>query len=666
MKIALVGNPNCGKTTLFNLLTGSNQYVGNWPGVTVEKKVGKLKSNKSVEIVDLPGIYSLSPYTLEEVVSRNYLLEEQPDLILNIVDVTNFERNMYLTTQLIETGIPVLIALNMMDLLKSNGGTIQIEKLKKELHCDVVEISALKNQGIRELVNHMLDMKDYSPVSIYQDSILTNLNEIESLISEQVDPKQKTWFSVKLLENDCETMKQIHLDEPVKKEIDHIREQVEDKYDDDAESIVTNLRYEFISKVRNKCFKAGKKTNQTISDKIDSIVTNRFLAIPIFVLIMSIVYYLAMHSIGKTGTDWMNDTLFGDIISSGVENFLEGIHVMPWLISLIVDGIIAGVGGVLGFLPQMIVLFLLLAILEDCGYMARVAFIMDRIFRKFGLSGKSFIPMLISTGCGVPGIMASRTIEEEKNRKMTIMLTTFIPCSAKLPIFALFTGAIFHGSAFVATSMYFIGLITVIVSGILLKKTKYFGGEPAPFVMELPPYHIPSAKGVFIHTLDRAKSFVKKAGTIILLSAILVWFTSNYNFRLESVDINDSMLASIGTFIAPIFKPLGWGEWKAVMASLTGLIAKENIVSTFGELYGIKDAVDNMSSVWQPIAASFTPVTAYSFMVFNLLCAPCFAAVGAVKREMGSAKWTWITIGFQCLVAYIVSLLINVIGSMIF
>lgn len=666
MRIALAGNPNCGKTTLFNLLTGSSQYVGNWPGVTVEKKEGKLKGYKDVKVIDLPGIYSLSPYTLEEVVARNFLIEEKPDVIINLVDATNLERNLYLTTQLMETGIPVMVGLNMMDLVKANKDVINIQKLSSGLGCPVVEISALKNQGIKELIETAIHLKKVQYQDIYSGDVKASLDRIKSLISMNVSNHQLNWFSIKLLENDEEALKHITLSQQINEQIDGIRNEIETTHDDDAESIITNSRYNFITDLKKSCYKKGSNEGLTTSDKIDKFVTNRFLALPIFILVMWGVYFIAMQSIGAMGTDWVNDVLFTEMIPVAVTQFLESINVAGWLVSLIVDGIIGGVGAVLGFVPQIMVLFFLLSILEDCGYMARVAFIMDRIFRKFGLSGKSFIPMLISTGCGVPGIMASRTIEDEKDRKMTIMLTTFIPCSAKLPIFALFAGAIFNDSPWVSTSMYFIGLVAVIVCGILLKKTKYFGGDPAPFVMELPAYHFPSVKGLFIHMWDRAKAFIQKAGTIILLSSILVWFTSNYNFSLQMVETSDSILAVIGSSLAPLFKPLGWGHWQAVVSALTGLIAKENIVGTFGVLYGIDVVTENGVEVFNQISQLFIPVSAYSFMVFNLLCAPCFAAIGAIRREMGSAKWTLITVGFQCLVAYVVALLINIIGGVIF
>ena len=670
LRIALAGNPNCGKTTLFNALTGSSQYVGNWPGVTVEKKEGKLKGHKDISVIDLPGIYSLSPYTLEEVVARNFLMQEKPDLIINLIDATNLERNLYLTTQILETGIPTLIVLNMMDIVNERKDVLHVNELSKQLGCPVCEISALKSKGINEMIEKALHLAShsstYQPSEIYTGLLKDEIIVCERLLEHKADKKSSRWYAVKLLEDDEESIQHLTLSQSDKDTVRKARQAIEREYNDDAESIVTNARYEFIAKIRDEVLIRHDHTQLSTSDKIDRILTNRWLALPIFAFVMWAVYYIAMSTIGLSATDWVNDTLFGEIVPNAAETILTSLNVAPWLSSMIKDGIIAGVGAVLGFVPQIMVLFFLLSILEDCGYMARVAFIMDRIFRKFGLSGKSFIPMLISTGCGVPGIMASRTIEDEKDRKMTIMLTTFIPCSAKLPIFGLFAGALFNDSAWVSTSMYFIGLLSVIVFGILLKKTKYFGGDPAPFVMELPAYHWPSVKGLFIHMWDRAKAFIKKAGTIILLATILVWFLSNFNWSLEMVGTEDSILASIGNVIAPIFIPLGWGDWRAAVATFTGLIAKENIVGTFGVLYGLDEVAENGNEIWTQIAQLFTPLSAYSFMVFNLLCAPCFAAIGAIRREMGSAKWTLITVAFQCGVAYIVAFLIYFIGSMIF
>jgi len=666
MKIALAGNPNCGKTTLFNALTGSMQYVGNWPGVTVEKKEGKYRKNKKVTIIDLPGIYSLSPYTLEEVVARNYLLNDAPDVIINLVDATNLERNLYLTTQLMETKIPIVIALNMMDLVNNRNDQINTKELSMRLGVSIVEISALKNFGIEELINQCESATKLSDVTIYNGDLNKAITEVEELIKDNYTEKQVYFTAIKLLENDQEVLKNHKLSKETIAKIDEIRNVVETKFDDDAESIITSARYDFITELKSKTYKKGSNEELTTSDKIDKIVTNRLLALPIFALAMFLVYFIAMSTIGAFGTDWVNEVLFGEWVPEIVTTFLESIKCAPWLIGLIVDGIIAGVGAVLGFVPQIMVLFFCLSFLEDCGYMARVAFIMDRIFRKFGLSGKSFIPMMISTGCGVPGIMATRTIEEEKDRTLTIMLTTFIPCGAKLPIFAFLAGALFGGSALVTTSMYFVGIVTVIICGILLKHTKKFGGEPAPFVMELPAYHWPSLKGMILHMWDRGKEFIKRAGTIILLSSIIVWFLASYNFSFQQVDTDASMLASIGRVIAPIFMPLGWGNWKAAVATISGLIAKENIVGTFGVLYGFEEVADDGMEIWHLMGADFTKVTAYSFMVFNLLCAPCFAAMGAIRREIGSWRKAGKIILFQCVVAYIAALLINVVGRLFF
>lgn len=663
--IALAGNPNSGKTTLFNELTGSSQYVGNWPGVTVEKKEGKLKNHKKdVYIMDLPGIYSLSPYTLEEVVSRDYLVNEKPDVIINIVDATNLERNLYLTTQLKELGIPVVVALNMMDLVEKNGDKIDTNALSKKIGAKVVEISALKSNGIDELIDvavNQASLKSNKDIKMFEKEIENSLVAIEDIIKDDVDESLLRWYAIKLFEDD---KKAIVLDNKEKNEkVKSIVDNLCKKYDDDGESIITNARYEYIEGLIGDIYKKEKREELSVSDKIDRIVTNRFLALPIFALVMYAVYYISVTTIGSIGTDWVNDVLFGDIIPPAVESFLVSINCAGWLQSLILDGIIGGVGSVLGFLPQMVVLFFLLAILEDIGYMARVAFIMDRIFRKFGLSGKSFIPMLIGTGCGVPAIMASRTIENERDRKMTIMTTTFIPCSAKLPIIALIAGAFFSDASWVAPSAYFIGVIAIVLSGIVLKKTRGFSGDPAPFVMELPSYHIPSIKNVFIHMWDRSKSFVKKAGTIIFLSCVAIWFLSNFNFSFKMVDTGESMLATLGKLIAPVFAPLGFGHWEAAVASITGLVAKENVLSTFGVLYGVGEmASENGAEIFSNMAMQFTALSAYSFLVFNLLCAPCFAAIGAIKREMGNAKWTWIAIGYQTGFAYFVSLCIYQFG----
>ncbi len=680
--IALAGNPNCGKTTLFNALTGSNQFVGNWPGVTVEKKEGKLKGHKDVTITDLPGIYSLSPYTLEEVVARNYLINERPDAILNIVDGTNIERNLYLSTQLMELGIPVIMAVNMMDIVEKNGDKIHIDKLAKSLGCEVVEISALKGTGVQKAAEKAVVIAEKKnrniPVHKFASEVETVLESIEEKLSGIVPEEQKRFFAIKLLERDDKISEQVSNLPDVSAEIAKIEEEM----DDDTESIITNERYVYISSIIDHCFTRGKKDKVTTSDKIDRIVTNRFLALPIFAVIMFIVYYVSVTTVGTWATDWANDGVFGDgwslfglVDVPGVPvvigNLLDAVNCAPWLEGLILDGIVAGVGAVLGFVPQMLVLFIFLAFLESCGYMARVAFIMDRIFRKFGLSGKSFIPMLIGTGCGVPGVMASRTIENDRDRKMTIMTTTFIPCGAKLPIIALIAGALFGGASWVAPSAYFVGIAAIICSGIILKKTKMFSGEPAPFVMELPAYHMPTVSNVLRSMWERGWSFIKKAGTVILLSTIVVWFTSYFGwvdgqFRmLEDLELDHSILARVGSAVAWIFAPLGWGNWKSAVAAITGLVAKENVVGTFGILYGFSEVAEDGTEIWGSLAGSMTAVAAYSFLVFNLLCAPCFAAMGAIKREMNNAKWFWFAIGYQTLLAYVVSLCIYQIGTLI-
>lgn len=669
-KIALAGNPNCGKTTMFNDLTGSSQYVGNWPGVTVEKKEGKLKANKQAIIQDLPGIYSLSPYTLEEVVSRNYLVTQHPDAMINIVDASNLERNLYLTTQLLEIGVPMVIALNMMDLVRKNGDKIDVAKLSQALGCQIIETSALKGEGSAEVAKAALTLAQRKSLAPKPLSFDPKLEETLSMIQKQIagscDPNNLRWFAIKLFERDEKAMEQLNLSAAVLDQIEALRQEAEREFDDDAESIITHERYQAISRILKTCYqKQQAKQRLTTSDKIDKIVTNRILALPIFALVMFVVYYLSISTVGTMMTDWVNDVLFTEIIPPAVEGWLTAANAAPWLQSLVLDGIIAGVGAVLGFLPQMMVLFLLLALLEDCGYMARIAFIMDRVFRRFGLSGKSFIPMLVGLGCGVPAVQASRTIENDRDRKMTIMTTTFIPCSAKLPIIGLISGALFHGSGWVATSTYFVGIAAIIVSGIILKKTKLFAGDPAPFVMELPAYHIPSVKGVLIHMWDRSKAFVRKAGTIIFLSSALIWFLSNFNFSLQMVETPDSILASIGRVIAPIFAPLGWGHWEAAVGSFAGLVAKENLVSVMAILYGFAEVAENGDEMWSVFAQNFTMISAYSFLVFNLLCAPCFAAIGAIRREMGSGKWTWIAIGYQCLFAYVVSLIIYQIGNLL-
>lgn len=672
VKIALAGNPNCGKTTLFNALTGSNQFVGNWPGVTVEKKEGKLKGHKDVIIMDLPGIYSLSPYTLEEVVARNYLIGERPDAIINIVDGTNIERNLYLSTQLMELGIPVIMAVNMVDVLQKNGDKIYTDKLSKELGCEVVEISALKGTGIQKAAEKAVGLaqkkKVMTPVHAFSEDAENTIKTVENMLTGTVPEEQKRFFAIKLLEKDDKIQAQMKSVPDVSAEI----QKMEELFDDDTESIITNERYVYISSIIHDCVKKNKQNKMTTSDKIDHIVTNRWLALPIFAAVMFLVYYISVTTVGTWVTDWTNDVLFGEIIPPAIEKFLVGIGCAGWLQGLILDGIVAGVGAVLGFVPQMLVLFLFLAFLEACGYMARVAFIMDRIFRKFGLSGKSFIPMLIGSGCGVPGIMASRTIENDRDRKMTIMTTTFIPCGAKLPIIALIAGALFDGAWWVAPSAYFVGIAAIICSGIILKKTKMFAGDPAPFVMELPAYHWPTVGNVLRSMWERGWSFIKKAGTIILLSTIVLWFLMNFGWvdgsfgMLEAEQLNDSILAHIGSVIAPIFVPLGWGDWKMAVAAVTGLIAKENVVGTFGILFGFAEVnADNGIEIWGQLAGSMTAVAAYSFLVFNLLCAPCFAAMGAIKREMNNAKWFWFAIGYQTGLAYIVSLCIYQIGTLI-
>ena len=670
IKIALAGNPNCGKTTLFNALTGSNQFVGNWPGVTVEKKEGKLKGHKDVTIMDLPGIYSLSPYTLEEVVARNYLINERPDAILNIVDGTNIERNLYLSTQIMELGIPVIMAVNMMDIVEKNGDKIHIDKLAKKLGCEVVTISALKGTGIKEAADKAVQIAQKKgatvPVHEFDKDVEAVIRTVESKLGNDIVNEQKRFFAIKLLEKDDKITEQMKSVPDVSAEI----KQLEDKFDDDTESIITNERYVYISSIIGDCITKNKKNAMTTSDKIDRIVTNRWLALPIFAVVMWIVYYVSVSTVGTIVTDWTNDVLFGEIIPPAIENLLNAIHCADWLQGLILDGIVAGVGAVLGFVPQMLVLFMFLAFLESCGYMARVAFIMDRIFRKFGLSGKSFIPMLIGSGCGVPGIMASRTIENDRDRKMTIMTTTFVPCGAKLPIIALIAGALFNGASWVAPSAYFVGIAAIICSGIILKKTKLFAGDPAPFVMELPAYHWPTISNVLRSMWERGWSFIKKAGTIILMSTIVLWFLMNFGWvdgsfgMLEAEQLNDSILASIGSVIAPLFAPLGWGDWKMAVAAVTGLIAKENVVGTFGVLFGFGEVAEDGQEIWGQLAGSLSTVAAYSFLVFNLLCAPCFAAMGAIKREMNNAKWFWTAIGYQTLLAYVVSLCIYQIGNL--
>ena len=679
VKIALAGNPNSGKTTLFNALTGSNQFVGNWPGVTVEKKEGKWKEDKEVVIMDLPGIYSLSPYTLEEVVARNYLITERPDAILNIVDGTNLERNLYLTTQLLELGIPVVMAINMMDIVRKNGDEINTKKLAEKLGCEVVTISALKGDGIKDAasraVKHAGQKAGQESVHEFAPEVENYLNEIEGRLGYEIPEEQKRFYAIKLFERD-DKIKDAMKNAP---DVEDIIARAEKEMDDDAESIITNERYSFIGSIIGDCLKKNKTQELTSSDKIDRIVTNRWLALPIFAAVMWLVYYVSVTTVGSILTDWTNDTLFGEWIIPAAQSFFEGIGCADWLTGLIVDGVISGVGAVLGFVPQMLVLFIFLAFLESCGYMARIAFIMDRIFRKFGLSGKSFIPMLIGTGCGVPGVMASRTIENDRDRKMTVMTTTFIPCGAKLPIIALIAGALFDGASWVAPSAYFVGIAAIICSGIILKKTKMFAGDPAPFVMELPAYHMPTVGNVLRSMWERGWSFIKKAGTIITLSTIVVWFLLNFGWTdagfgmlnfdgLEGAAMEaaqaECILAKIGNLISWIFTPLGWGDWKMTVAAITGLVAKENVVGTFGQLFGFAEVAEDGQEIWGTLASSMSQIAAYSFLVFNLLCAPCFAAMGAIKREMNNTKWFWFAIGYQCLLAYLVALCIFQFGTL--
>lgn len=672
IKIALAGNPNCGKTTMFNDLTGSNQYVGNWPGVTVEKKEGKLKGHKDVIITDLPGIYSLSPYTLEEVVTRNYLMNERPDAVINLVDATNLERNLYLTTQVLELGIPVVIALNMMDLVKKNGDKINVSKLSAELGCEIVETSALKGTGSMQAATKAIALAGAKQAAIskhrFGDAVESALESIQTLVQTRVGEVKARWYAIKLFERDEKVLEEFKLDAGTAKQIEQYIAAVEKELADDSESIITNERYEYIGKLMKDCIHK-KQSGLTTSDKIDRIVTNRFLALPIFAAVMFVVYFVSVSWLGTIVTDWTNDTLFAETIQPAVSGWLESVNAAEWLIGLIVDGCIGGVGAVLGFVPQMLILFFFLSILEDCGYMARVAFIMDRIFRKFGLSGKSFIPMLIASGCGVPGVMASKTIENEKDRRMTIMTTTFIPCGAKLPVIALIGGAMFPGITWMAPAMYFIGIAVVIVSGIILKKTRMFAGDPAPFVMELPQYHVPAAKGVLIHMWERGQAFIVKAGTVIFVACGLIWFLSSFGFAdggFGMVEENDSLLAVIGNFVAPVFSPLGFGNWRAAVATISGLVAKENVVGTFGVLFGLGEVGEDDPGLLAQVATLFPyGVAAFSFLLFNLLCAPCFAAIGAIKREMANAKWTWFAIGYQTVLAYAVALMVNQIGGLI-
>ena len=712
IRIALAGNPNSGKTTLFNALTGSNQFVGNWPGVTVEKKEGRLKNHKDIIVTDLPGIYSLSPYTLEEVVARNYLIEERPDVILNIVDATNLERNLYLTTQLVEIGIPVVIALNMMDLVRRKGDNINVRELSRQLGCKVVEISALKGEGIENAAEAAIAAAEGTktiPQHSFSGAVEHALAHIEEVTVHRLPEEQQRWYAIKIFERDTKVQEKLKLEQSV---LDHVEKDIaaaEKELDDDAESIITNERYVWIAGVMKGCYRKANAGGLSTSDKIDRVVTNRLLGLPVFAVIMYLVYWIAMGPFGSFLTDWTNDVLGGEWLTEGSRSIMEGLGAADWLTGLVSDGIFAGVGAVLGFVPQMLVLFLMLCILEDCGYMARIAFIMDRIFRRFGLSGKSFIPMLVGMGCGVPGVMASRSIENERDRRMTIMTTTFIPCGAKMPIIGLIAGALFGGSGIVATSAYFIGIAAIIVSGIMLKKTKMFAGDPAPFVMELPAYHVPSAVNVLRGTWERGWSFIKRAGTVILLSSIVIWFLSGFgsvNGKFGMVDalfedkelateeyvatladrmnipeedvtpMDASMLAGVGNVVSPVFRPLGFGSWKPTVATVTGLVAKEEVVGTFGVLYnyddqdGEEELGEEGEQIWDRVAADFNgfsdghgKLAAYAFMIFNLLCAPCFAAIGAIRREMNNRRWTWFAIGYQCVFAYAVGLAVFQIGK---
>ena len=671
--IALAGNPNCGKTTLFNALTGSSQYVGNWPGVTVEKKEGRLKGHKDVVIQDLPGIYSLSPYTLEEVVARSYLVQEKPDVILNIVDGTNIERNLYLTTQLIELGIPVVVAVNMIDLVRKNGDSIDIQKLGAELGCRVVQLSALKGEGSMAAAECAVEAARAGAAAeaphVFTGSVEHAIAHIEESLTGQISERNMRWYAIKLFERDEKVLEERKLDAAL---ADHIEQHIQDcekEMDDDAESIITNQRYAYISKVMDRCVKKRSAAHSlSVSDKIDRVVTNRIAALPIFVGVMAAVYWIAMGPFGTFLTDWTNDVFAAEWLQGNASALMTGWGVADWLTGLVVDGIIAGVGAVMGFVPQMLVLFLMLSLLEDVGYMARIAFILDRVFRKFGLSGKSFIPMLIGSGCGVPGVMASRTIENDRDRKMTVMTTCFVPCGAKMPIIGLFAGALFGGSSLVAISAYFIGVAAIVISGVILKKTRAFAGEPAPFVMELPAYHMPSARNVLHATWERGWSFIKRAGTVILASSVILWFLQGFGFVDGAFtmveDNNNSLLAAVGSVVAPIFAPLGFGSWQASVATFTGLIAKENVVGTFGVLYGFAEVAEEGDEIWGNIATDFTALTAYSYMIFNLLCAPCFAAMGAIKREMNNGKWTLAAIGYMCGFAYAASLLVYQLGGL--
>lgn len=668
---ALIGNPNSGKTSAFNQLTGSMQQVGNWPGVTVERKSGRVKKNVQLFIQDLPGVYSLSPYTPEEMVTRDYLIKNRPDAILNIVDATNLERNLYLTMQLMESGLPLVVGLNMMDLLQKTGKKLNLEKLAYGLGAPVVAMSALKGQGLDELIQKGKKVAETVPFQpnypVYDEKLEVALAEIVTVLGEDVLKTQARWFAIKLFERDTVIQQELELSSFQKAEIEEIIQLTEKIFQDQSDAIMINARYELITHLVALCTINQGEVALSFSDQIDRVVMHRWLAFPVFAFTMWLVYYFSIQTIGTIGTDWINDQLFGQYVPNFVAYWLETWHVQAWMQSLILDGILVGVGAVLGFLPQIVVLFFCLAMLEDCGYMARIAFVMDRLFRKFGLSGKSFIPMLIATGCGVPGVMASRTIENEQDRRLTVMVTTFMPCSAKLPVIALIAGAFFPNRSWVAPSAYFIGMLAIVLSGIALKKTPLFSNEPAPFIMELPTYHWPRMGNIWRQTYDRGFSFVKKAGTIIFVSSILIWFTSNYSFSLKQVASEESILANLGSVFAPIFAPLGWGNWQAVVAMTTGLVAKENIIGTMGVLYGhVNEVSATGQEILVPLQQSFTSVAAYSFLVFNLLCAPCFAAIGAIHREMASLKWTGIAIGYQCALAYVVSFIFYQIGCVLF
>ncbi|WP_317367304.1 ferrous iron transport protein B [uncultured Tyzzerella sp.] len=665
INIGLVGNPNCGKTTMFNNLTGSFQYVGNWPGVTVEKKSGTVKNKKDVNIVDLPGIYSLSPYTLEEVITRDYIMEEKPNVIINIIDASNLERNLYLTTQVIEMGIPTIIALNMMDIVKKNGETIDVSKLSKAIGCPIIETSALKGDGLNILIEKALEIvnKDTNKnLDIFSEKIEDVLSQIEDTI--HID-KDKRWYSIKIFERDKKVLEKINLSEDEYNKIDNIIKQIETEFDDESESIIINERYKYITDLTSQIVSRKSNESNSISTKLDNILTNKYLGLPIFFGVMFLIYYISVTTIGTTVTDWTNDVFFGTYVNGFVEEVLGSLNVAEWLNSLIIDGIVGGVGAVLGFVPQMFILFLFLSLLEDCGYMSRIAFVMDKIFRKVGLSGKSFIPVLISTGCGVPGIMASRTIENERDRKITVMVTTFIPCGAKLPVIALFGAALFPKNPLIGPSVYFLGIAMILISGLILKKLKSFSGDTSPFIMELPKYHIPSVKTVLRHMWDRVKAFIIKAGTVIFAMSVIVWFLSRFNFSFTMVDVEDSILATIGKMVAPIFAPLGFNNWQATVATLNGLVAKEQLVSTYGVLLGLGEEItETDAGLIAQISSLFTTVSAYSFVAFNMLCAPCFAAIGAIKREMGNWKWTFIAIGYQTLLAYLVAFVIYQLGNL--